>query len=1224
MRAGLVAALLALVPLPLALSSIAEPPASAATCSLVPSLNSVTINQGLGSYTPLVRGRTTLVRFYLSLPGCAGAGDAITTTGASLSVSQNGTQIAKLPSPVTQLTAPFPAITPAGSAPSLNAPSDPMFLLPGTLLQPTSTASFTISFSASISYTATPSGGTPTNGTVTFSTMPGTASPISATVAAQSHGLRVLLVPLGDAGQPYATQFTTAGAQATQNAMQTISRVWPLPDGVGDLTSTAKPVPGLRYTVDPTLINIGPLSGAKYCLTATEFNGLKGTLAQFLQSWNTANPNAPADVVAGLLDAAISNGSASGCAEGLGAVNAPEAVIRVVPDAPGAPSFSGGIAAMEVAHTQGLVPSGLTAEYNRYSAYHSKHVNADTTAPNRAYNVPTATFLADNHAVMDFAGDYNNNNVAMELGDWQYLLCKLGGPSTAQCATPGVIGNPAGGNPLFVIDGTTDGTAAGTQVVESYFQPGGLPTAVADPASTPYRLHLLGSSFPDTPVAVSAVLSEHGSTSPTSGPGVFSMAAPFDPAATGVQLLNGSTVLHTVTRNQIGSPPAITTNTIGQTSGPTITNYTDPSINGPEQITAGPDGALWFTNSTNNSIGRISTSGVVTNYPLPADGTQPYGITTGPDGALWFTKHAAGPVNGAIGRITTSGAVTIFTNGSISYPVGITTGPDGALWFTDAENGTFGRITTSGAVIEFANFNLGGLGDITTGPDGALWFDDAPNIGRLTTTGALTEFPIPGPGPPVGIVAGPDGALWFTGGNYIGRITTTGTVSAFPVVSLNQSLSGITTGPDGALWFANNGSNSVGRITTGGVVSDFTDPTILGPTGITTGADGALWFTNIVTNSIGRLSPGSQLVATVPPGVSPASLRLDVLLSCAAFESYPLAVGLAPTSVNGGTATFTYSLDTSLTCGNGTPTVTALVNDGFFQSSPTTSGATVTVSSPPKVPVAAIQDPPVGSTSANPVVSYLQDTTIPLVGSGLSAQNGTLGGSSLEWFLDGSTTPVATGSPAYMPAPPPGQHSVTLEVTDSTGATSATTRSFVVVADPNHEGIPAADAACGAYANPFALSGDGYSYLDTQAITGDACTPVTAYPATVTMTPTQPSVTPPHDTIPFGVLIMVPHRPPTAIALATISLHLGATDADGGPATCPALAIPASSYSANPALGKATFNRQPLDAYIRNRCPGLIGQDVPFTVTGGGTTNGQAWTFSGTGDFFPTTTTLDQ
>ena len=57
-------------------------------------------------------------------------------------------------------------------------------------------------------------------------------------------------------------------------------------------------------------------------------------------------------------------------------------------------------------------------------------------------------------------------------------------------------------------------------------------------------------------------------------------------------------------------------NSIGRiTTAGVVTNYTGTGISGPAGIAAGPDGALWFTNYSNNSIGRITTAGVVTNYP---------------------------------------------------------------------------------------------------------------------------------------------------------------------------------------------------------------------------------------------------------------------------------------------------------------------------------------------------------------------------------------------------------------------------------------------------------------------------------------------------------------------------------------------------------------------------------------------------------------------------------
>jgi virginiamycin B lyase len=54
-----------------------------------------------------------------------------------------------------------------------------------------------------------------------------------------------------------------------------------------------------------------------------------------------------------------------------------------------------------------------------------------------------------------------------------------------------------------------------------------------------------------------------------------------------------------------------------------------------------------FTTHGIYSIGRITTAGVVSNYTgTGIDG--PAGITTGPDGAMWFTNYD----NGSIGRVT--------------------------------------------------------------------------------------------------------------------------------------------------------------------------------------------------------------------------------------------------------------------------------------------------------------------------------------------------------------------------------------------------------------------------------------------------------------------------------------------------------------------------------------------------------------------------------------------
>ncbi|MHB8463364.1 MAG: virginiamycin B lyase family protein [Acidimicrobiales bacterium] len=294
-------------------------------------------------------------------------------------------------------------------------------------------------------------------------------------------------------------------------------------------------------------------------------------------------------------------------------------------------------------------------------------------------------------------------------------------------------------------------------------------------------------------------------------------------------------------------------------SQPSITMFSGASH--PVGIAAGADGALWFTNSGNNTIGRITTSGTVTSY----SGTgihEPGGIALGADGALWFTNSVD-----SIGRITTSGTVTKYTDTGMAGPEDIAAGPDGALWFTNGRNRTIGRITTAGTVSNYAGPGIDDPYKITAGPDGALWFTNGrtDSIGRITTGGTVTNYTGTGVSAPAGMTAGPDGALWF--GNLhndsIGRITTGGTVTNYTGTGV-AGPGDIAAGPDGALWFTNYRNGSIGRITTGGTVTNYTDTGINTPEGITAGSDGALWFTSYGNNSIGRIG-GS------PAGISPAS-----------------------------------------------------------------------------------------------------------------------------------------------------------------------------------------------------------------------------------------------------------------------------------------------------------------------------------------------------------------
>jgi len=306
-----------------------------------------------------------------------------------------------------------------------------------------------------------------------------------------------------------------------------------------------------------------------------------------------------------------------------------------------------------------------------------------------------------------------------------------------------------------------------------------------------------------------------------------------------------------------GSPPTpvspvTTTGTLHITAFPLPPGYGIPNV-----ITVGSDGALWFSVLGQNKVGRITTGGVLTTFPLPS-GSEAWGITSGPDGALWFTEL---PFSlNKIGRITTAGVVTEYGGLTAqSAPLGIVAGPDGALWFTESNSSKIGRITTQGTISEFALGSSELPSDIVVGPDGALWFTEftGVGIGRITTSGAITQFPdnILKQGNHESFALGQDGAFWFTaspvGGNgylggYLGRMTISGTYSEYlvPEVDAINEPRRIVSGSDGALWFLiATPTSQIGRMTTAGALTLYPLPANTSTYNMVVGPDGALWIT---------------------------------------------------------------------------------------------------------------------------------------------------------------------------------------------------------------------------------------------------------------------------------------------------------------------------------------------------------------------------------------------
>jgi virginiamycin B lyase len=108
-----------------------------------------------------------------------------------------------------------------------------------------------------------------------------------------------------------------------------------------------------------------------------------------------------------------------------------------------------------------------------------------------------------------------------------------------------------------------------------------------------------------------------------------------------------------------------------------------------DDVCAGPDGALWYTDGWLDQIGHMTVEGkLIRTWDLPKS-SQPVRIIVGPDAALWFTEQGTGK----IGRITVEGVVTHYPPPtSVSGPYGITVGPDHNIWFTERWSGKIGRL----------------------------------------------------------------------------------------------------------------------------------------------------------------------------------------------------------------------------------------------------------------------------------------------------------------------------------------------------------------------------------------------------------------------------------------------------------------------------------------------------------------------------------------------------
>jgi|GEM_PF-5298054 len=217
-----------------------------------------------------------------------------------------------------------------------------------------------------------------------------------------------------------------------------------------------------------------------------------------------------------------------------------------------------------------------------------------------------------------------------------------------------------------------------------------------------------------------------------------------------------------------------------------IKSYASLGVGGsvPEDITVGPDGDLYISDST-GGVWQAAPVFATSAYDFKAAGSPAFQAIGSAGGKLWLTDSS-----GNLHSMTTNAIFAgPFLAGQVSpYPHTLAGGNDGNLYAVGEVAGVGTSIlqinpATVGVSQTFPAPAGSNIVSLTSGPDGNIWFtDDYKNtVGYLDpSTGDIQELPLPSGFviPPRGyasIQPGPNHTLWFSvqttgGGAAIGEI----------------------------------------------------------------------------------------------------------------------------------------------------------------------------------------------------------------------------------------------------------------------------------------------------------------------------------------------------------------------------------------------------------------------------------------------------------------------
>jgi len=262
---------------------------------------------------------------------------------------------------------------------------------------------------------------------------------------------------------------------------------------------------------------------------------------------------------------------------------------------------------------------------------------------------------------------------------------------------------------------------------------------------------------------------------------------------------------------------------------------------GPESMTIGPDGNIWFVEGKVQNIARINPDRTISETAAPCAINS--SLYAGTD-ALWFAEKCS--TFEELVKVSTGGAMSRYIVASGKpFPdiYGIVQTADGKVWFTESARSMIGRIDPVALTIaEYpTQTDFSHPTALVIGPDGDLWFEEYAakkiahvDLATIDSVKKVTdEIAWPDTDMPIAMMVGADHRFWAVDGlKRVWQFTVDhGAVSRrqAPSKSTPLSYAMMTGAPDGDIWFVegSSGANSaLGLIRMDGVFTDDMEVTV--------------------------------------------------------------------------------------------------------------------------------------------------------------------------------------------------------------------------------------------------------------------------------------------------------------------------------------------------------------------------------------------------------------